>query len=119
MIALSSIAKTVSEAIFKTLPRISKAVDKGSVITKDAGVAVYANLATVKNQKAEVLPMLFGELRKCPDKQWAQYAEKSFIAIDKESKEAFLGIINSRLKSLEKESQIKRVIKVLKEVEKA
>lgn len=62
---------------------------------------------------------LFNELKKCPDKQLAQYAEKSIIAIDKESKEAFLGIINLRLKSLGKESQIKRIKKVIKKVEKA
>ena len=48
----------------------------------------------------------------------AQYAEKSLIAIDKDSKEAFLSIINLRLKSFEKESQIRRIKKVLKEVEK-
>jgi len=68
---------------------------------------------------AEVLPMLFDELKKCPDKQLAQYAEKSCIAIDNESKEAFLKIINLRLKGLEKQSQIKRVQRVLKEVEEA
>ena len=118
MIALSSISKIIPEVIFKALSSISKAVDKGSVITKDAGVAVYANLATVKSQKAQVLPMLFDELKQCPDKQFAQYAEKSIIAIDQESKEAFLGIIQSRLKDLEKESQIRRVKKVFKIAEK-
>ena len=119
MIALSSISKIMPGVIFKALPDISKAVDKGSVITKDAGVAVYANLATVKRQKEKVLPMLFDELKKCPDKQVAQYAEKSCIAIDIESKEAFLKVITSRLRNLEKQSQIKRVKKVIKRVEKA
>jgi hypothetical protein len=118
MIALSSISEIMPEVIFKALPNIIKAVNTGSVITKDAGVAVYANLATVKNQKTEVLPMLYNELKKCPDKQFAQYAEKSLIAVDKDSKEVFLGILNSRLKSLRIESQIKRVKKVLQEIEK-
>jgi len=119
MIALSSISKIIPEVIFKVLLIISKAVDKGSVITKDAGVAIYANLATVKNQKAKVLPMLFNELKKCPDKQLAQYAEKSCIAIDNESKGTFLRIIKLRLKGLEKQSQIKRVKKVINKVEEA
>jgi hypothetical protein len=119
MIALSSISKTIPEVIFQELPKISQAVDKGSVITKDAGMALYANLATVKSQKKKVLPVLFKELKKCPEKQLAQYAEKSLIAIDKESKDAFVGILNSRLKNLEKESQIKRVRRVLKEAAKA
>jgi hypothetical protein len=116
MIALSSISKIIPEDIFKVLPIITKAFDKGSVITKDAGVSVYVNLARIKNQKTEVLPILFDELKKCPDKQLAQYAEKSYIAIDEESKETFLEIINLRLKSLEKESQIKRLKKVIKSI---
>ena len=119
MIALSSISKIVPELIFKALPRIIKAVDNGSVITKDAGVVVYANLATIKNQKEEILPLLFNELKKCPDKQFAQYAEKSSIAIDVESKEAFLKIIKLRLKDLEKQSQIKRVQKIINKFENA
>ena len=34
------------------------AINKGSVITKDAGVALLANLSTVENQKQEVFPLL-------------------------------------------------------------
>lgn len=67
----TGISKIVPEVIFKALPRIIKAVNNGSVITKDAGVIVYANLATVKSQKAEVLPLLFNEFKKYPDKQFA------------------------------------------------
>lgn len=119
MIALSSISKIAPEIIFNALPRIRKAVDTGSVITKDAGVVVYANLSIIKRQKNDVLPLILDELEKCPDKQLAQYVEKSLVAIDSESKEAFLRIINLRLQSLEKESQIKRVRKILKKVEKA
>ncbi len=118
MIALSCISKTAPEIVFASLPMIQKAVDNGTVITKDAGVAVYANLATVKKQRSDVLPLLFNELRKCPDKQLAQYAEKSVTAMDKEVKGIFLDIINSRLKTIEKASQIKRVTRVRKAVEK-
>jgi hypothetical protein len=119
MIALSSISKIVPEIIFNALPRIRKAVDTGSVITKDAGVVVYANLSIIKSQKNDVLPLILDELEKCPDKQLAQYVEKSLVAIDSESKEAFLRIINSRMQSLEKESQIQRVKRILRKVEKA
>jgi hypothetical protein len=118
MIAISSISRIVPEEILTALPRITKAVDNGSVITKDAGMVAYANLASVKGQKSVVLPLIYAELRKCPDKQLAQYAEKSLIAIDKDSRETFLEIFHSRLKNLEKQSQIRRVKRVIREVEK-
>jgi hypothetical protein len=117
MIALSSIAELVPELIFEALPRIKKTVDKGTVITKDAGMKVYAYLGTVGSQRAKVIPLLFDELKKCPAKQLGQYAEKASLAIDKQSREAFLGILNSRLKSLDKESQIRRIKKVIKKME--
>jgi len=67
MIALSSISKIVPEIIFNALPRIQKAVDTGSVITKDAGVVVYANLSIIERQKNDILPLILDELEKYPD----------------------------------------------------
>jgi hypothetical protein len=104
--------------IFGAFTNITTAIDKGSVITKDAGVATLANLAVVESQKEKVIPVLFDELKKCPPKQLPQYAEKSLIAIDKKHKKAFIDLLNTRLSSLEKESQIKRINKVLRAVEK-
>lgn len=118
MIALSSISAIIPELIYKELPKIVTVVNKGSVITKDAGVALYANLATVENQKQKVFPILLKELATCPSKQLPQYAEKSLIAIDEKNKKEFITLINSRISDLEKESQIKRIKKVLRDVEK-
>ena len=119
MIALSSISTIVPEVIYKELPKIVTAVNKGSVITKDAGVALFANLATVENQKQEVFPLLLKELTICPPKQLPQYAEKSLIAIDRKNKKQFIKLINARISDLEKNSQIKRINKVLRDVDKA
>lgn len=118
MIALSSISIIIPELIYKELHKIVTVVNKGSVITKDAGVALYANLATVENQKQKVFPILLKELATCPSKQLPQYAEKSLIAIDEKNKKEFITLINSRISDLEKESQIKRINKVLSDVEK-
>jgi hypothetical protein len=119
MIALSSISTVVPEVIYKELPKIVIAVNKGSVITKDAGVALLANLAAVENQKKEVFPLLLKELKICPSKQLPQYAEKSLIAIDEKNQKEFIELISARMSDLEKESQIKRINKVLRDVEKA
>jgi len=117
MIALSSISTIAPEVISIELSSIVIAINKGSVITKDAGVALLANLSTVENQKQEVLPLLLKELKICPPKQLPQYAEKSLIAINKKNKMEFIELINSRIPDLEKDSQIKRMNKVLRDVE--
>ncbi|MCK5198892.1 MAG: hypothetical protein KAR21_11105, partial [Spirochaetales bacterium] len=106
------------EIIYIELSEIVTAINKGSVITKDAGVALLANLSTVENQQQEVFPLLLKELTICPAKQLPQYASKSLIAIDEKNKSEFVELINSRIPGLEKDSQIKRIKKVLRDVEK-
>lgn len=117
MIALSSISSVIPETIYKELPCIVNAINKGSVITKDAGVALLANLMSVAGQRADLLPVLLNELTICPTKQLPQYAEKTIIAVDEENNQSFLKLLNERLPDLDKDSQIKRVQKVIREIE--
>ena len=106
------------EIIYVELSNIVTAINKGSVITKDAGVTLLANLSTVENQQQEVFPLLLKELTICPAKQLSQYAAKSLIAVNKKNKTEFSKLINLRIADLEKDSQIKRINKVLRDVEK-
>jgi hypothetical protein len=117
MIALSSISSVIPETIYNELPTIANAIDNGSVITKDAGVALLANLMSVASQRADVLPVLLNELTICPPKQLPQYAEKTIIAVDEKNKQDYLMLLNERLPELGKDSQIKRVQKVIREIE--
>jgi HEAT repeat protein len=114
MIALSSISKTDPRTIYKFLPQIVTAMAKGSVITKDAGVALFANLAAVASQKPKAVALLLKELAVCPPKQLPQYAEKSIIAVDEKNKHEFIELFETRMADLEKESQIKRLKKILR-----
>jgi len=114
MIALSTISKTEPQTVYRFLPQIVQAMAKGSVITKDAGVAVYANLATLPDQQAEVFTLLLKELAACPSKQLPQYVEKSMIAIGDKNKGEFLKLIEDRMADLDKPSQTKRINKALK-----
>ncbi len=118
MIALSSIAGTAPKEIFGKLEKIKPAIDRGSVITKDAGVLLLAHCAAVEDQKEKVLPLLLNELSICPPKQLPQYLEKSLIAVDGRNKEKFTGLINRRIGEINKESRVKRIEKVLKEINK-
>lgn len=118
MIALSSIASVAPERVFDHFPLIQKSVGRGSVITKDAGVALYTHLAKVKKYRSAVLPLLFAELENCPIKQFPQYVEKAADAIDRTIKDDFVNLIRSRTDELRMESRLKRVRKALAAVEK-
>jgi len=114
MIAISSIAEINPKEIHASLADIMQAVDKGSVITKDCGVEILAKLATHTDFEGECFPLLLEQLKFCPPKQLPQYAEKSLIAINKNNKEDFIEPLESRMKDLEKDSQKRRIEKVLK-----
>ena len=46
------------------------------------------------------------------------YAEKAFVVINEKNKKRFQEVLMKRVKGLEKESQAKRVEKVLKKIQK-
>lgn len=113
MIALSCIASAVPDNVFSHLAQIRQAVDRGSVITKDAGIVLYAHLIRQKKYRTDVVPLLFGELEKCPIKQLPQYVEKSVGSIDTALRRKFLGIVEMRSDELGNESRIRRIRKAL------
>lgn len=118
MIALATIAGIKHKDIFATLDTIVDTVEAGSVITIDAGVQIYAALLKFDEYYDKVDPLLMEQLTKCPIKQLPQYAEKSVGSIGQKNKEEFVSIIENRLSECEKDSQRKRIEKVLKKLSK-
>ena len=118
MIALATITDLKSKELFKSLDLISETVNKGSVITVDAGIEIFAKLNKQSEYQDKVENLLTDQLWKCPSKQLPQYMEKSVISINEKNKEIYQKIINERKAECEKESQVKRLNKVLKLIEK-
>jgi hypothetical protein len=116
MIAIASIAKVKPNEVHTSLAEIMQAVDKGSVITKDCGVMILVQLASKQDFTKECFPLLMEQLKFCPAKQLPQYAEKSVIAISDSNKQAFVELLEKRMKELEKDSQKKRIEKVLRKL---
>jgi len=116
MITLKTISEVKPKEIFENLPVILEVVEKGSVISNDNGIGILVNLA--KNQKLydEVIPLLIEQLRKCVPKQLAMYAERTLPVLKENDKNEFIALLNGRINELEKESQIKRIKKVLKKL---
>ena len=89
-------------------------VNKGSVITIDCGVEILAKLNHYDAYHNTTDPLLMDQLLKCPIKQLPTYATKSLEHIGKHSREGYRNIITNRLNECEKESQRKRLEKILK-----
>lgn len=118
MIALATITDIKSKELFESLDLISETVNKGSVITVDNGIELFAKLNKHSGYQDKVENLLIDQLWKCPSKQLPQYMEKSVVAINEKNKEIYQKIINERKAECEKESQVKRLNKVLRLIEK-
>ena len=118
MIALRTISEIEPEKVYKYLPIIIEITEKGSVITNDNGVGILINLA--KNEKLydEIFPVLMKQLKISASKQLPMYAERALPVIKENGKDEFLALLNDRIGELEKESQIKRIKKVIRKLDK-
>jgi hypothetical protein len=116
MTALDSIAAKEPKGIHSMLSKILAIADAGSVITKDHAVGILVKLASLKQYADNCGSLLMEQLIKSPNNQFPMYAEKSLAVINSKNKKRFEGILMKRVEGLEKESQKKRVMKVLKTV---
>ena len=116
MIALNTISKIKPKEIYENLVEIMDATDKGSVITKDNGIGILINLSSKAEYSNEAFPLLLEQLRKCQSKQLPMYAERTLPIINEKNKKEFIDILIQRFDELEKESQKKRIEKVLKKL---
>ena len=116
MIAIMTITELKHENIFASIDLISEAIAKGSVITTDCGVEILTKLNKYDKYFNKTEPLLTEQLWKCPIKQLPQYMEKSVISITKQNKEIYQKIINERKTECDKDSQVKRLEKILKKI---
>jgi hypothetical protein len=116
MYALDSIASVKPADIFSVLAAVLKAIDKGSVITIDGGVSILAKLAAVNEFSEVAFPLLMEQLQRCPAKQLPMYAEKSVVAVNATNKSQFVKLIEQRYSEMDRDSQKKRLDKVLKAI---
>ena len=116
MIALSKIVSLNPEEVFKNLEIIVKAYEKGSVITVDNSISVFAELVKAdKKYEKKVFSIIIEHLEKCRLKEVAQNAERAFVCINKNNSQKFKETLSKRHTSLT-DAQKKRVDKLLKKL---
>lgn len=118
MIALSNIAEIKAELIFNRHEEIIKAIENGSVITRDNGIKALAITASINDEhKKKIFPYLLKHMESCRPKDVPQHAEKIVVAVDTTNKNGFIEMLEKRMVNMKK-SQASRVKKVIREAEK-
>lgn len=115
LIALSTVAALRPDDIYSHWPDIQVAMEKGSVITVDAGVKTLAQAAAHSAAcRREIWPYLLDHLRTCRPQSVAQHAEAVAVAVDAASRAEFSAVLEKRLDDLSAASaaRVKRVLKV-------
>jgi len=113
MTALSKIVSLNPDEVFNNLNIILKAYEKGSVITVDNSITVFAELVRAgKKYEKKVFPIIIEHLENCRPKEIGQHAERAFICINKTNSQQYKEILLKR-RSLLTDAQKKRVDKLL------
>jgi hypothetical protein len=117
MTALGTIAVNEPKGVHGMLSTILKVADSsGSVIARDHAVGILVKLGTLKPYKRDCIPLLIEQLISCPNNQFPMYVEMSVPVIDADNRKSFQQVIEKRVDKLDKESQKKRVARVLKQL---
>jgi len=116
MMALAYITPIKSEVVFRRLPEIIAAYKKGSVITIDNSISVFAQLCKANdNYQTAVFPILLDHLANCRAKEIPQHSERIAVCIGTGNKEAFIKALEARTNELS-ESQNSRITKLKKKL---
>ena len=114
MCAIDAIAGAKPEAVFKILPQMMAAVDKGSVITRDHAVKAMVKLAVNNGFARTVIPLLHEQLRTCPVNQLPMYAELVGSVMKGPTAQKTCAILEDRLVAVPQPAKRKRIEKVLR-----
>ena len=114
MTAIDHITLQKPKEVYTALPKIIEAADKGSVISRDHCVEILIKLSSIKQHAENTFSLLLEQLKTCPVNQLPMYAENAIGVINETNKMIFIKTLQSRLKEVEKETQQKRIEKVIK-----
>ena len=116
MTALTFATPANPKIVFSRLAEVFKAYEKGSVITIDNSISVFAHLCKAsKDYEAQIFPFLLKHLSNCRAKEIPQHAERMSVCIDASNKAGFINALEARMSELT-ESQKSGVLKLIKRV---
>ena len=120
MTALATITEYAAEPVFEKLHLIQSAYERGSAITVDNSISVFAKLCKANNNYAEkVLPIIINHLQKCRPKDVAQHAERASDCFKKDNANDFIEVLEKRIPHLSspQQARINRLLKRLRSLQ--
>jgi len=115
MLALGTVARLCPDEVFEHLDDVKKAMNGGSVITKDNGVKVLADTASANDKyNKAIFPYLLKHLSSCRPKDVPQHSEKTLPAVNASNKADFINVLEKRMEDLSG-SGLARVKKIIKQ----
>lgn len=114
MTALDYVAQEIPGELYKALPKIVSGADKDSVIARDHAVGIFAKLSSKEQYAGKAFPALIRQLLTCPLNQLPMYAEIASVNVLQQHKQTCREALLKRLPEVVKESQRKRLMKVLR-----
>jgi hypothetical protein len=118
MAAISAIARKKPDLIYKVLPKIIAAADKGTVITRDEAVRILITLIKEKKYSETAFALVLEQILKSPPNQVPMYAEMALPEVNEKNKSNFVKALSSRLADIEKDTKKKRVETVIRKLSK-
>jgi hypothetical protein len=114
MIALGTVADLSADEIFPKLAVVKAAYEKGSVITIDNSISVFAKMCKADEEyEKEIFPIIINHLKNCRSKEIPQHAERALVCINAANVQEFVDVLEERKPALSA-PQLKRVEKVIK-----
>ena len=116
MTALAKISEIAGKTIYENIEAVISAYEKGSTITIDNSISVFAGLCKAgEDYEKAVLPILLKHLETCRPKEVPQHAERASVCFNKSNAAAFIKVLEIRNTHLAGTGQA-RVKKVLKKL---
>ena len=114
MTALAKIAVQSAQLIYERIDIVLSAYEKGSTITVDNSISVFAGLCRANDDYAKtILPVLLKHLQKCRPKEVAQHAGRASLCFCGQNADDFIEVLEKRKPHLAAAQQA-RVNKLLK-----
>lgn len=116
-IALAQIAEMAADYLYQEFDTIYDSYKKGSVITVDNCISIFAGMARAKESyEKKIFPILIEHLEHCRPKEVGQHAERASVCVNEKNAPMFKSVLMKRYDALA-DPQKKRIDKLIKRME--
>lgn len=116
MISLSHLAEENRDFIYKNLPAILDAMDRGSVVCRDYGFKILVTLYTFNEYEEDVFFIILEQLNTAPPNQIGQYSERLIAVVRPNHVDDLINKMEMRRSELTNPHHLKRMDKNLKKL---